>query len=363
MTVETQQWLKRVDEALLALEKRPQFTLPAEFPMQAVEALLQKQLRMPQLKLSVQGKGWLAPQDVWKGMGESRLPVALAMTPLEPPLYLVLHREDLQVLMGEALGGDLAAAPFFDEALAEGFAHYLILEVIRSVVQAGFAAPLSPHLLPTPQLEMQTPALVYDLCCTCGSHQMWGRLLISDAFRQAWTSLFAETMRPTRDSRWQEIDVEVSIDVGTTELRLDEWQRVRPGDVVLLDHCLYDPRHAKGSAILSLGGRPLFRGRFQEESLQLLEFPHEVLGESMEEEVDNPEPPTVEIDALPINLTVEVSRLKMTVQELSQLSVGSILTLDQSPQAGVTLLVNGKRVGRGELVAVGEALGVRIVSL
>jgi flagellar motor switch protein FliN len=46
-----------------------------------------------------------------------------------------------------------------------------------------------------------------------------------------------------------------------------------------------------------------------------------------------------------------------------ELQPGNMLEVDLHPENGVDLVVNGKRIGKGELLRVGETLGVRILDI
>ena len=70
------------------------------------------------------------------------------------------------------------------------------------------------------------------------------------------------------------------------------------------------------------------------------------------------------IDQLPVELRIQVAQLTLTVDELNQLEPGHTLTLPVQGQAGdVSLIANGRPIGRGELVMVGDQLGIRITQL
>ena len=62
-------------------------------------------------------------------------------------------------------------------------------------------------------------------------------------------------------------------------------------------------------------------------------------------------------------LTAEVGRFNMTAQKLMELRPGNFLRLDVMPENGLDLTINGKKVGRGELICVGEKLGIRILEV
>jgi flagellar motor switch protein FliN/FliY len=67
------------------------------------------------------------------------------------------------------------------------------------------------------------------------------------------------------------------------------------------------------------------------------------------------------IEEIPLNIVVEVGRLQMSIKKLLELQPGNILDLNIHPEAGVDLVLNGKRIAKGELLRIGEALGVRII--
>jgi flagellar motor switch protein FliN/FliY len=66
---------------------------------------------------------------------------------------------------------------------------------------------------------------------------------------------------------------------------------------------------------------------------------------------------------IPIHLTVEVGRIQMSMDHLLKLEPGNMLEMNVRPEDGVALTINGKIVGRGELLRIGEVLGVRILEL
>ena len=65
----------------------------------------------------------------------------------------------------------------------------------------------------------------------------------------------------------------------------------------------------------------------------------------------------------PVQLRVELGQIKMTLRELSEISTGQILNLQKAPSAPVSLVVDDRVIGRGEIVQVEGELGVRISSL
>jgi flagellar motor switch protein FliN/FliY len=59
-------------------------------------------------------------------------------------------------------------------------------------------------------------------------------------------------------------------------------------------------------------------------------------------------------------VVIEIGRAQMTVQEVLQLSPGSVVQLDRSVGEPVDIYVSDRRLAQGEVVVVGDHFGVRI---
>jgi flagellar motor switch protein FliN/FliY len=64
-----------------------------------------------------------------------------------------------------------------------------------------------------------------------------------------------------------------------------------------------------------------------------------------------------------VNLVAQLGNVELTLDRLFKLRQGDVLEMEQGLDAPVTLLLNGKAVARGELLAVDDQLGVRITEL
>ena len=71
----------------------------------------------------------------------------------------------------------------------------------------------------------------------------------------------------------------------------------------------------------------------------------------------------VELDDLPIKLVFEVGRCDMTLGAVRALGPGHVFALERDPAQSVDIVANGRRIGTGQLVRVGERLGVRVLRL
>ncbi len=62
-----------------------------------------------------------------------------------------------------------------------------------------------------------------------------------------------------------------------------------------------------------------------------------------------------------VSLEAHLGRAGLTVEELMALKSGSVVTLETGLADRVELYLNGTLIARGEIVAVGDKYGVRIV--
>lgn len=66
---------------------------------------------------------------------------------------------------------------------------------------------------------------------------------------------------------------------------------------------------------------------------------------------------------IPLDLTVELGRTKMLVNDLLQLGQGSIVELNKIAGEPLEIYINRKLVARGEVVVVNEKFGVRLTDI
>jgi flagellar motor switch protein FliN/FliY len=66
---------------------------------------------------------------------------------------------------------------------------------------------------------------------------------------------------------------------------------------------------------------------------------------------------------IPLELTVELGRTKMMVNDLLQLGQGSIVELTKLAGEPLEICINKKLVARGEAVVVNEKFGVRLTDI
>jgi type III secretion protein Q len=141
-------------------------------------------------------------------------------------------------------------------------------------------------------------------------------------------------------------------------------QSLRPGDVVLLD----DIESEAAPALIVIGGRLLAPVEFTNEGVRLTARPRPATGSKWEWIMDRATDPVqsledADLEDLPMTLVFELGRTALPLGEVRQLAPGAIVRLPEVTRETVDVIANGKRVGCGEIVRIGESLGVRVVRM
>ncbi len=156
-----------------------------------------------------------------------------------------------------------------------------------------------------------------------------------------------------------------------------ECAALEPGDILLAPA---GPSERPGlAARLVIGSTASFPARYEQGTLTL-ESGELVMDETMDDmqpaENDPNDPPQdadapdtgaeaapVRLDEIPLPLRFDLGGLDITIGELETLAQGHVFTLASPADEPVRILLSGRCVGRGSLVAVGDRIGVRITDL
>lgn len=314
-----------------------------------------------------------------------------------------------------------------DECFYKAFYQFIAVEAINAFEKTDFDKKLAPTILKEVTLPAEpclglnicisigNETIYGRLFLSQTFRKSWMQRYIQQQKILALSSPIADSL-----------NVIVHLEAGKINLKPSEWKQIVPGDFVVLDSCSLDPDEDKGRVMLVINGTPFFRGKIKQGSLKILEHPlyHEVDtamsippkknetdafddsdldddfdiddDEHSEEEdfdtdisdadlshvedlkpsisnekpLDKPlAPPTavsttpLSVDEIPLTVVVEVGRIQMSVKKLLELQPGNMLDLDIHPETGVDMVINGRRIARGELLKIGDSLGIRILEL
>ena len=87
------------------------------------------------------------------------------------------------------------------------------------------------------------------------------------------------------------------------------------------------------------------------------------LDDAVETQGGGPDADLTRLHDVPVELTVEIGRTRMTIGETLGLGPGAIVSLNRLAGEPVDLLVNGTPIARGEVVVIDEEFGLRITEV
>jgi type III secretion protein Q len=163
-----------------------------------------------------------------------------------------------------------------------------------------------------------------------------------------------------------DLPVPVCLRLAATKLTVSEVRNLSPGDVVLVD----DDCRPDGAAVAVIAEYLVAPVQLASAGGLLAAYPTRGRGSPWEWSMDNePEasrrsaPDASDLDDLPLRVVFEVGRLELSLGDLRQMAPGTVLPLGRPFDEALDIMANGRRIGRGEIVRIGDSLGVRVTRL
>jgi type III secretion protein Q len=163
-----------------------------------------------------------------------------------------------------------------------------------------------------------------------------------------------------------DLPVTVCVRVAAATLSVGEISRLAPGDVVLVQQYCRKPH----SAVAVVAEHLVAPVELSAVGGQLLTAPMRGRGSAWEWSMENvPGKPSRDseqngvLDDLPVKLVFELGRVDLSLREIRQLAPGAVVALARPLEESVDVVANGRRIGRGNLIQIGDSLGVRLARL
>jgi flagellar motor switch protein FliN len=410
----TAPWLRKIEEAVEEANLIPLWGSFPSFPWDPFSLELSKILEIEGLEIKHQSTEWKKPAEFLEGAGADPLIIPIELAPVAGTAFWVMGREDISRVITYALSPQRKTKGISDPEYQEGFYRYLCLESLQILDRLKAFQDLSLKIKDAAPLPDQE-AFCIDVSLKINQHSAWGRIICpKDFFHSFRTHFLHKKSSLFEQNLAQKVEVGVHCEIGNVTLRLDQWKRVKTGDLILLDRGSFDPKTGKGALTIVLENTPIFRARIKQNKVKILDYAfyneeNKIMGndhsdeeeqedqdenetENEEQDLENGDETLSEMEVdedkeepehlwstknggdgtlekmistheIPISLTVEVARLRMTLDKVLQLQPGNMLELSVSPESGVDITAGGKKIAKGELVKLGEMLGVKILQI
>jgi flagellar motor switch protein FliN/FliY len=66
---------------------------------------------------------------------------------------------------------------------------------------------------------------------------------------------------------------------------------------------------------------------------------------------------------IPVTVSIELGRTRLVVEDILRLGQGSVVELDKLAGEPLEVLVQGRPIGKGEVVVVNEKFGIRLTDI
>lgn len=254
---------------------------------------------------------------------------------------------------------NLSALPLQD---LTGLSGALLLEMAL----LGFIEPLERstgqpvQVVEAPEIAHSEPFVLHvTLEVTLGDSASTLVALHLSADAAQWLVQWLERHLPPAAHRLDNLAWRLSVEAGEAPLTVAELRSLRPGDVVMLDAWPVD------QVRVCLSDRLQARARLEGHTATLIEKPMALTSVKETCMTDSTSESVVDssLDELLLKLVCQVGSVELSLAQLRDMGVGSVLQLTSHVHDEVDLMVNGRRIGQGQLVKMGDGLGVRLLSL
>lgn len=163
------------------------------------------------------------------------------------------------------------------------------------------------------------------------------------------------------------LPIPVAFRVALVGLTVAELADLNAGDVVICDRNL----PGLDDVVAVLGERWLYAAKAAAGTVTLATPRHDArvsleywtMDDADKKPLSEPASADAELAEIPIKLFFEIGRLEIPLGEVQRLGPGYVFELGRPVSEPVDILANGRRIGQGEIVRIGDATGVRVTRL
>jgi type III secretion protein Q len=195
--------------------------------------------------------------------------------------------------------------------------------------------------------------LVLDLALQVGDAPLQSAGLHMDAASAMLMLDVLDRCCPRSPLAFDTLPVGAQLNAGDAPLTVAQWRSLQPGDVVMLDQA------ADAHPSLVIGGCLQVSVQVEGSCVRLRQAPFPL---NRNHPMSTPDAPDSTLDSLPLTLVCQLGSHELSLAQLREMGPGSVLPLATDSER-VDLMINGRRVGQGELVRIGSGLGVRVLGL
>ncbi|MEC8325387.1 MAG: type III secretion system cytoplasmic ring protein SctQ [Pseudomonadota bacterium] len=152
------------------------------------------------------------------------------------------------------------------------------------------------------------------------------------------------------------IDLKLSVSMGKTILPQTDYLALACGDVVFFDQCYFDKEQR---VCLSIENTPAWQAQLNNHTITI---EHSWSNTMSEEQLAQPNA-VFDLNTVQVELDFSLPSQTLSLPDVQNLQPGYVFESDCNPDSPILIKVNNQVIANGELVKVGEKLGVRILDV
>lgn len=408
-------WLRYIEKTLVDLDEIPLLGHVPPFDWKGLTVHLKELLQITDLEITPHNWSWQNAEQLGENSHLEKLDLKIAALPIQGHVSLFIGNTDVNSLVSWIVQHKAGSNLLVSSTFSEGLIYFVATEILHKIQPFKCFDGLMLRLI-SGEAFSNTRALVQDISIKAYKEELNCRLVIPETFRRNWLRHFFKKPTSLSTGLSHALELPCSLDLARFSLSMKEWKKISVGDFIPLTHVNADLKHNSASVYFSVSGQPLFRVRIKNNGFKILEQPiyqedsinmdhdhDDLLSEISDlererrksldpipEEMDSDDshhsdnvdeddfdslaeekPIAVQteksalykIETIPMNVVVEVARFKMSCEKLLHIKPGNLIELNVSLERPVDLVVNGKKIATGELVRIGESLGVQILDI
>jgi type III secretion protein Q len=363
---------RRLTRAHLAMGQRPTFRAGAAQALQAICAALTRQLGCP-----VTGQSRVVASEVLpsRTLSESSAFALLDVSPCDARVLVELERGFVAALLGHLSGSAVAIPPAQTltriEQVAFGYLVLVCLEACRG--GEDLEQRFGPRLLAVidaredalSRVDGRKPHVCVEVVLSAGPLTGLARVLVPALALQASLQDLPCEPAPAPAPEVLAAQLPMTATMGKIQLGLNELVALSPGDVAVFDAVKLSQGLVQGPCRL-IGPAFEISGDLSPAGFTVVRAMSRALPQESSMSAPNPpeaKPVEATLTSLPVDVEVELTRLKLTLADLGSLRPGAILPLRINAADPVLLRVGDRAVARAELVEIENEVGARILNL
>jgi len=349
-------WLRKISSDLPVKEQIPYFPID----LNAISKTLMNKWNLP-INIVLRNSEWKNKENLLDGFNQNVNKCAMLLSPVSSVLFLITN-DDIAIL------NQIFQKELDLPSLQHSLYNFFLLEILNAT--QPFIPNFSLKLEETEKFTDEE-ALCFDLEISINDKPSIFRLITPLSFHRELKKLSPQTFLPPAAS----YEVPIHFEIGNVVLDKNSIDTMQIDDFLLLDRITYDLNNQKGRAILKLQKYPFFHVKISQNKIQILDHAlyHEEnnIMENKEEElpIEGQPQETLNVEQEEItpfkdvnfDIKVELAKCSISMEKLIQLQPGNVLELNITTPDKVDLTLNEKTIAKGELLYLGDALGVKII--